>query len=129
MPPCPSVTNPSTDIVRPATTFAMAPLYRALPFSARASASVASVLTREFRKLWIGQSISAVGSQVTLIALPLTAALSLGATPQQMGFLVAVQWLPYPIFGLFAGAWSDRLRRKPILIATDIGRAAVLVTV
>ena len=86
-------------------------------------------MTGEFRKLWIGQSISAVGSQVTLIALPLTAAFSLGSTPQEMGFLVAAQWLPYPVFGLFAGAWADRLRRKPILIATDIGRALVLATI
>jgi MFS family permease len=87
------------------------------------------VLTPEFRKLWVGQSISAVGSQITLIALPLAAAISLGSTPQEMGFLVAAQWLPYPLFGLFAGAWSDRLRRKPILVATDLGRAIVLATI
>ena len=87
------------------------------------------MLTREFRKLWIGQSISAVGSQVTLIALPLAAAFTLTATPQQMGLLVAAGWLPYPLFALFFGAWADRLPRRPILIATDIVRAAVLLTI
>jgi MFS family permease len=84
---------------------------------------------REFRKLWLGQSVSAVGSSITVIALPLTAAFTLAATPQQMGFLSAASWIPYLLFALFAGAWSDRLRRKPILIACDIGRAAVLVTI
>ena len=87
------------------------------------------MLTREFRKLWLGQAISAVGSAVTILALPLTAALTLGATPEQMGVLTAVGWLPYLLFALFAGAWSDRLPRKPILVATDLARAAVLVTI
>ena len=84
---------------------------------------------REFRKLWIGQSISAIGSSITTVALPLTAAFTLAATPQQMGLLVAAGWVPYLLFAVFAGVWSDRLRRKPILIATDIGRAGVLVTI
>ncbi len=87
------------------------------------------MLTREFRKLWVGQAVSAVGSSVTLIALPLTAAFTLAATPQQMGLLVAAGWLPYLLFALFAGAWSDRLPRKPILIVTDLARAAILVTI
>ncbi len=87
------------------------------------------MLTREFRKLWFGQSVSAVGSSVTLIALPLTAVFTLGATPEQMGLLVAAGWLPYLLFALFAGAWSDRLPRKPILIVTDLARAAILVTI
>src|SRR3982074_1711887 len=87
------------------------------------------MLTREFRKLWVGQTISAVGSSVTLIALPLTAAFTLAASPQQMGVLFAAGWLPYLLFALFAGAWSDRLPRKPILIVTDLPRAAILVTI
>jgi MFS family permease len=87
------------------------------------------MLTPEFHKLWIGQSVSAIGSSVTLIALPLTAAFTLSATPQQMGLLVAAGWLPYPLFSLFAGAWSDRLPRRPILIVSDLVRAAVLVTI
>jgi MFS family permease len=87
------------------------------------------MLTREFRKLWLGQAVSAVGSAVTIIALPLTAAFTLAATPEQMGMLVAAGWLPYLLFALFAGAWSDRLPRKPILIVTDLARAAVLSTI
>ena len=87
------------------------------------------MLTPEFRKLWIGQSVSAVGSSVTLIALPLTAAFTLAATPQQMGLLVAAGWLPYLLFALLAGAWSDRLPRRPILIAADLARAAILATI
>jgi MFS family permease len=87
------------------------------------------MLTSEFRKLWIGQSISAVGSAVTLIALPLTAAFTLSATAQQMGLLVAAGWLPYPLFSLFFGAWSDRLPRRPILIVSDLVRAGVLLTI
>jgi MFS family permease len=87
------------------------------------------MLTREFQKLWIGQTISAVGSMVTVVALPLTAAFTLSATPEQMGFLTAAGWLPFLFFSVFAGAWSDRLRRKPILIVTDVVRAAVLVTI
>ena len=87
------------------------------------------MLTREFRKLWVGQAISAVGSAVTILALPLTAAVTLGATPAQMGVLTAVGWLPYLLFALFAGAWSDRLPRKPILVATDLAHAAVLATI
>jgi predicted MFS family arabinose efflux permease len=87
------------------------------------------MLTREFRKLWIGQTVSAIGSSVTLLALPLTAALYLDATPEQMGFLTAAGWLPYLLFALFIGVWVDRLPRKPILVITDLARAAILVTI
>src|SRR5205085_3744298 len=117
---------------------------RTRPGSARRPTSSASPATRsrwtsrsshndrlnsEFRKLWLGQAISAVGSQVTAVALPLTAALTLGASAQQMGYLVAAGWLPYLFFSMFFGAWADRLPRRPILIATDLGRAALLLTI
>jgi MFS family permease len=81
---------------------------------------------REFRRLWAGQTISLVGSQVTLLALPLTAVLSLKASPVQMGVLGAVQFAPFLLVGLFAGVWVDRLRRRPILMAADFGRAVLL---
>lgn len=70
-----------------------------------------------------------MGTSVTQLALPLTAVVVLGATPQQMGFLVSAGWLPVLLFSLFAGAWVDRLRRRPILIATDLLRALALATV
>src|SRR5450432_3627356 len=83
----------------------------------------------DFLKLWFGQAVSRLGSQVTLIGLPLTALRILGASPLQMGALAWASGAPVLVFGLFAGAWADRLRRRPILIAADLGRAAVLALV
>jgi predicted MFS family arabinose efflux permease len=83
----------------------------------------------DFLKLWFGQAISRIGSQITLVGLPLTAVLLLGASPLQMGALAGASAAPVLVFGLFAGAWADRLRRRPILIAADLGRAAVLAAV
>jgi len=80
----------------------------------------------DFRKLWIGQAISQIGSNITGVGLPLTAVLVLKASPLQMGFLSGAGAAAVLIFGLFAGAWVDRLRRRPILIAADLGRAVVL---
>ncbi len=80
----------------------------------------------DFIKLWIGQSISLIGSQVTLLALPIAAAVTLSATPLQMGILSAVGSVPALLFGLLAGVWVDRNKRRPILIGADIGRALVL---
>lgn len=80
----------------------------------------------DFLKLWTGQSISLLGSQVTLLALPLTAILTLKATAFQMGVLRALQYAPALLIGLFAGAYIDRLRRRPILMAADAGRALLL---
>lgn len=80
----------------------------------------------DFLKLWSGETISLFGSQVTLLALPLTAVLLLKATPAEMGLLAAVEFLPFLVLSLFAGVWVDRLRRRPILILTDIGRGLLL---
>jgi MFS family permease len=80
----------------------------------------------DFLKLWTGQSVSLFGSQVTRLALPFTAILSLHATAAQMGILGAVQLAPFLLLGLFVGVWVDRLPRRPILIAADIGRALLL---
>lgn len=83
----------------------------------------------DFLKLWAGQAVSQVGSWITLVGLPLTAALLLKASPLQMGILSGAGAGAILLFGLFAGAWADRLRRRPILIWADLGRAAVLGTV
>jgi MFS family permease len=64
-----------------------------------------------------------------VLALPLIAALTLDATPWQMGLLSAAGAAPILFVGLFAGVWVDRLRRRPLLIAMDIGRAALLLTI
>ncbi|HEX5506174.1 MAG TPA: MFS transporter [Thermomicrobiales bacterium] len=80
----------------------------------------------EFLKLWAGQTVSLFGSQVTSLALPLVAVLTLGASPAEMGLLRACQTLPPLLLGVFVGAWVDRLRRRPILLGADLGRAACL---
>jgi len=80
----------------------------------------------DFMKLWAGQTISQIGSQISFLALPLVATMSLGASPLQMGVLTAASSLPSLLIGLHAGAVIDRHKRRPVLIASDIGRAALL---
>ena len=83
----------------------------------------------EFLRFWAAQSISQVGTQVTVLALPLVAALSLDASPFAVGLLAAMETAPFLLVGLFAGVWVDRRRRRPLLIAADLGRAALLLTI
>ncbi|HVG95638.1 MAG TPA: MFS transporter, partial [Chloroflexota bacterium] len=83
----------------------------------------------DFLKLWFGDLVSDLGSRVTPLALPLTAALLLDAGPGQMGALYATGYLPPILLGLVAGVWIDRLRRRPVLIWANAGRALVLLTV
>jgi MFS family permease len=80
----------------------------------------------DFRTLWIGATISDFGSAITSLALPLTAVLILQASPAQMGFLGAAGTLPALLFSLIAGVWVDRVRRRPLLISADIGRAVLI---
>jgi MFS family permease len=80
-------------------------------------------------KLWTGETISQFGTQVTLLGLPLIAILLLKANAFQVGLLGTVEFLPFILFGLPAGAWVDRLRRRPILIAGDVGRALSLASI
>ena len=82
-----------------------------------------------FRRFWVGQSISFFGSRVTDLALPLTAVILLRATPDQMGLLTAAGFVPFLLVGLLAGVWVDRMRRRPILIATDLLSAAAVLIV
>ncbi|MEZ4645726.1 MAG: MFS transporter [Chloroflexota bacterium] len=79
---------------------------------------------RDFVRLWVGQTVSKFGSQIG--ALSLLAILTLQATPQQMGILATMQQAPVLLLSLFAGVWVDRQRRRPFLIATDLGRALLL---
>ncbi|HEV8633945.1 MAG TPA: MFS transporter [Chloroflexota bacterium] len=83
----------------------------------------------DFMRLWIAQTVSQFGSQITQLGLPLTAALVLGASPAQMGILGAAEFAPFLLFGLFAGVWVDRLPRRPILVCSDLGRALLLATI
>ncbi len=80
----------------------------------------------DFLKLWTGQSISELGSQVSALAIPLLAALSLHATPFEFSLLGVLNMLPFILFALPAGVWVDRLRRRRILIVGDSARAVLL---
>ena len=80
----------------------------------------------DFLKLWAGETVSVFGSQVTLLAVPTVAILILHAGPFQVGVLSALEFLAFPTLGLVAGVYADRLRRRPIMIACDIGRALAL---
>src|SRR6478752_1211150 len=83
----------------------------------------------DFMKLWAGQTISALGSVVTRTAIPLVALLVLGAGPFEMALLVVAASLATLLVGFFAGAWVDRLSRRPVLIATDLARALLLLSI
>lgn len=80
----------------------------------------------DFLKLWAAQTTSQLGGQIAVFAVPLTAALVLKATPFEMGILSAAGTAPHVLFSLFAGIWADRHQRRLILIAADVGRAALL---
>lgn len=79
-----------------------------------------------FLKLWVGETASLFGSQITILALPLVAANDLQASPSQMGALGFTQYLPWLLVGLFAGVWVDRMRRRPIMLLADLARALLL---
>ncbi|MDQ2787269.1 MAG: MFS transporter [Chloroflexota bacterium] len=81
---------------------------------------------RDFLKLWAGQTVSLFGSRIGGFALTFVAILTLHATPIEVALLNVAQYGPGLIVGLFAGAWVDRLRRRPVMIVVDIGRAIVL---
>ena len=80
----------------------------------------------DFLRLWSAQTISQFGSQVSQLALPLAAILVLDASAFEVALLGTVEFLPFLLFALPAGVWVDRLRRKPILVLGDLGRALAL---
>jgi MFS family permease len=83
----------------------------------------------DFRTLWGGETLSQVGSQITTLALPLTAVITLHASPIQAGLLTAAQFAPNLLLSLPAGVWFDRNRRRPALLAANLGRFVVLALV
>src|SRR5438067_2506610 len=83
----------------------------------------------DFRKLCAGQTVSELGSVVTRTAVPLVALIVLGAGPIQMALLIVAASLAVLLVGLFAGAWVDRLRRRPLLIWSDALRAVLLFSI
>jgi MFS family permease len=83
----------------------------------------------DFMKLWTAQTISQFGDEVTQLALPLVAVLTLDVEPFELGLLGVFQFLPFILLTIPAGVWVDRMRRKPILIGADIGRAILLASI
>lgn len=83
----------------------------------------------DFVRLWVGQTISEAGTQVSQLAVPTVAILLLHASPFQVGLLTALEFLPFPVLGLVAGVYADRLKRRPLMIAADLGRMVALITI
>jgi predicted MFS family arabinose efflux permease len=83
----------------------------------------------QFLKFWLGQSVSLIGNQFTQLALPIAAAVSLHATAVEMGVLGAMRFAPGILFGLPAGVWLDRTRRKPIMVVSQAASAVALATI
>jgi MFS family permease len=83
----------------------------------------------DFLRLWTGESVSLLGSQVSQLAIPLIAVSVLKATTFQVGLLNAVEMTPFILVSLLAGVWIDRIRRRPVLIVGDAGRAIVLLSI
>jgi MFS family permease len=83
----------------------------------------------DFRKLWAGQTVSVFGSLISRTAIPFAAIIELNASPFQMAILEIAEMAPAFAVGLFAGVWVDRLRRRSVMIAADLGRALLLLVI
>jgi MFS family permease len=83
----------------------------------------------DFLKLWVGQTVSDLGSHLGHAALMFTAVIAVDAGALEVGLLGAAGIAPQVLFGLFAGVWVDRLRKRPLMIAADIARFAMLATI
>jgi len=79
-----------------------------------------------FARYWTADAISSVGSAVTAVAMPVLVVKVLGATPSEVGVVNAAQFVPYALLGLVAGVYTDRWRRKPVLVWASVGRALSL---
>jgi MFS family permease len=90
------------------------------------TAEVRGFPTPDFRRMWCAESVSTLGSHVTLLALSTLVVLTLDGTAQDVGWLNSARWLPYLLFGLVVGAVVDRHRRRPLMVATDLARALLL---
>jgi MFS family permease len=80
----------------------------------------------DFRRLWIGETVSQLGSNISLLALPLVAILVVHATTFEVGLLTALESAAFLVVGLPAGAWVDRMRYRRVLIVNDVVRAIAL---
>ena len=76
----------------------------------------------DFMKFWAGETVSLFGTQVTSLALPLTAIIVLHATPGQLGVIRFLQTVPFLLLALLIGAWVDRRRKRPVMIGSNAAR-------
>jgi MFS family permease len=86
------------------------------------------LLSGDFGRFWLGQTISNLGSSFTFFALPLLV-FKLTGSPINLGLTIACEFVPYLLFGLVIGAWVDRVDRKRLMVATDLARAVVIATI
>ena len=85
--------------------------------------------SRDFSRFWAGETVSSFGSYVTALALQTLVVLTLDGDAQDVGWVNAARWLPYLVIGLVVGALVDRVRRRPVMVSTDLLRAALLVSI
>ncbi len=116
--------------MRPATPGATsrqrATLARPVHSSAMATPRRSLLRHPDFLKLWTGETVSVFGTAITQLALPIIAATTLQVSAFEFGLLTTIEFLPFILFSLPAGVWVDRLRRRPILIVGDLGRAVAI---
>jgi predicted MFS family arabinose efflux permease len=86
-------------------------------------------VNRDFRLLFAAAAVSRLGTSVGYVATPLIAVTALHATPGEVGLLATLSTVAFLVIGLPAGAWTDRLRRRPVLVTADVARAVVLCSV
>ncbi|GAB3138494.1 MFS transporter [Amycolatopsis stemonae] len=84
---------------------------------------------RDFRRLWLADLASQLGSRIDVLAVPLLATTVLGASVFEVSLLRTAETLPYLVLGLQVGAWCDRVRHRPLLIAADVGRAVLIASI
>jgi MFS family permease len=91
--------------------------------------AVVPPLPPAFRRFWWGEAVSGLGSAITTLALQTVVLVTLAGSATQVGWLSSARWLPYLVLGLAVGALVDRVRRRPVLVVTDLARAGLLALV
>jgi MFS family permease len=80
----------------------------------------------DFMKFWTGETVSLFGTQVTYLALPLTAIIVLRVSPVQLGVIRFLENVPFLLFALLVGAWVDRRRKRPVMIGSNVARCLLV---
>ena len=91
-----------------------------------ATPTQSDVLSPEFGRFWWGEAVSGMGSSITYLALQTIVLVTLDGSAAQVGWLNSSRWLPYLLLGLVVGALVDRVRRRPVMVVTDLARAGLL---